>query len=624
MVVAVIAALTPAGAGTASVNAAGIMLPWTVGQAWSTNGPHTDTGAGTAPRNAIDVSGGDGHVLAAGDGTVRLGSCSGGQNFWIDHPGGWRTAYYHVTGVRVTNGQTVRKGDWIATTGTAAPCGGSASGNQVHFSLWKDGAPYSLNGLSLGGWTIRQGSSNYLGSWTRDSDGYTYNVPSTGFMTCGCVNNDGSGAGGGLRGSFDGASSPAPGQLRIGGWALDDDVKTTAVSVHVYVGGPAGSAGAQGFDIGAANLHRPDVGAAFPGVGDYHGFERTLDVAKFGSQPVYVYAINAPGTPGGNVLLGTRTVNIPQPNPFGSLDSAESPRAGWLRVAGWTADPSAPTTPLDVHVYAGATMVRSVRADLSRTDVGAALPGYGNLHGYDATFPAPAGTYSVCSYGLNVGVGNDNTQLGCRSVTVARDTVAPQTTVTAGPPATGTTTTVSFAFVADEPGATFSCQWDGGAWGACASPAARTLPLGAHTFSVRATDPSGNVDATPATSSFTIAAPATVGTPPPGNGPAGRVGAGARREAQVVTARRHRPGLGRPRLRVHDPGPHRTGLAHRRPVHHTRDGGPAPRRPPARHLPRGRPRAARAVGDAERLGQAAALIRRCPSSLAPASPDVVR
>ena len=181
---------------SASSNPAGIMLPWAVGQSWSANGPHLDTGTGAGVRNAVDVSGGDGHVLAAGDGTVRYGSCSGGQVLWIDHSGGWRTSYYHVTGVRVTNGQTVSRGDWIATTGTAAPCGGSAIGAQVHFSLWKDGQPYALDGLSLGGWTIHQGSDNYLGSWTRDSDGYTYTVGPDGYMACSCINNDGSGASG--------------------------------------------------------------------------------------------------------------------------------------------------------------------------------------------------------------------------------------------------------------------------------------------------------------------------------------------------------------------------------------------------------------------------------------------
>ena len=507
----VVAVVAPIGTSTASVNSAGIMLPWTVGQAWSANGPHSDTGSGTSPRNAIDVTGGDGRVLAAGDGTVRLGSCSGGQNFWIDHPGGWRTSYYHVTGIRVANGQTVRKGDWIANTGTAAPCGGSASAAHVHFSLWKDGQPYPLNGMSLGGWTVRQGSGQYLGSWTRDSDGYTYNVASTGYMACNCINNDGSGSGSALRGSFDGASSPAPGQLRVNGWAFDDDVRTTAIGVHVYVGGPAGAAGVQGFDIGLANLHRPDVGAAFPGVGDHHGFDRVLDVAKFGTQPVYVYAINAPGTPGGNVLLASRTVHIPQPNPFGSLDAAESPRPGWLRVAGWSADPSGPRTPLEVHVYGGSSMLRAVPANLSRPDVAAAVPGYGDLHGYDATFPARAGSYTVCAYGINIGVGNDNGQLGCRSVTVAADTVAPQTTVTANPGASGSATSISFA--ADEPGATFSCRLDNAAWAACTSPVTLNLPVGTHTFSVRATDPSGNSDATPAAVDVTIAA--ATGAPRP-------------------------------------------------------------------------------------------------------------
>lgn len=143
-----------------------------------------------------------GHVLAAADGTVRYGSCSGGQVLWIDHAGGWRTSYYHVTGVRVTNGQIVHQGDWIANVGTAAPCGGNASGAQLHFSLWKNGAPYPLDGMSLGGWTIHQGSSAYLGSWTRDSDGYTYTVGSDGYMRCSCISSDGTPGGSTAEGSY--------------------------------------------------------------------------------------------------------------------------------------------------------------------------------------------------------------------------------------------------------------------------------------------------------------------------------------------------------------------------------------------------------------------------------------
>ncbi|MCL2492726.1 MAG: hypothetical protein FWF33_01630, partial [Clostridiales bacterium] len=104
------------------------------------------------------------------------------------------------------------------------------------------------------------------------------------------------------------ASTATPGQLSIGGWALDGDAATQATQVHVYVGGSAGAAGAQGFAL-TANQSRPDVNAAYPGVGNNHGFSGTVTTTKRGSVPVYIYAINIGS--GTNVLIGTKTINIP-------------------------------------------------------------------------------------------------------------------------------------------------------------------------------------------------------------------------------------------------------------------------------------------------------------------------
>jgi hypothetical protein len=89
------------------------------------------------------------------------------------------------------------------------------------------------------------------------------------------------------------------------------------------------------------------------------------------------------------------------------------------------------------------------------------------------------------------------------------DTTAPNTTITSGPTGTTTDNTPTFTFSASESGSAFQCRLDSGAWVACTSPWTTTaLTDGMHGIAVRAIDAAGNVDATPATQSFTVAAAA--------------------------------------------------------------------------------------------------------------------
>ena len=75
----------------------------------------------------------------------------------------------------------------------------------------------------------------------------------------------------------------------------------------------------------------------------------------------------------------------------------------------------------------------------------------------------------------------------------------PDTTVTSAPAEVDSSSSASFRFTATKPGSTFECRLDTGAFSACQSPRTYAgLADGPHTFQVRATDPSGNVDPTPA------------------------------------------------------------------------------------------------------------------------------
>ena len=60
-------------------------------------------------------------------------------------------------------------------------------------------------------------------------------------------------------------------------------------------------------------------------------------------------------------------------------------------------------------------------------------------------------------------------------------------------------------FYSNEAGSTFRCRIDGAAFAPCTSPRAFTgLTSGSHTVRVVARDRAGNVDATPASRTFTV------------------------------------------------------------------------------------------------------------------------
>ena len=96
-------------------------------------------------------------------------------------------------------------------------------------------------------------------------------------------------------------------------------------------------------------------------------------------------------------------------------------------------------------------------------------------------------------------------QLVITTGTGTGDTTPPDTTITAGPSGTVTATTATFGFSSSEAGSSFACSLDGGAYQTCTSPKSYTgLSASAHSFAVRATDPAGNTDATPATRAWTV------------------------------------------------------------------------------------------------------------------------
>ena len=88
-----------------------------------------------------------------------------------------------------------------------------------------------------------------------------------------------------------------------------------------------------------------------------------------------------------------------------------------------------------------------------------------------------------------------------------KTTVRPETTITAGPTGTITSTSAVFSYTSNTSGVSFECRRDGGVWVSCPSPkTVSDLAVGERTFYVRAMNSSGIRDDTPATRTFTVAA----------------------------------------------------------------------------------------------------------------------
>ncbi len=91
------------------------------------------------------------------------------------------------------------------------------------------------------------------------------------------------------------------------------------------------------------------------------------------------------------------------------------------------------------------------------------------------------------------------------SFTFTVDTTPADTTITAAPAAASASADAGFSFTASDAGPGFECRLDGGPFADCSSPQSYTgLSESAHTFEVRAEDAAGNLDAAPATHTWTV------------------------------------------------------------------------------------------------------------------------
>lgn len=194
-----------------------------------------------------------------------------------------------------------------------------------------------------------------------------------------------------------------PGGVRISGWALDPSTPFP-ITVNVYdCLRPVTSV--------LAEVPRPDIAAAFPGQGEFHGYDVFLRLCP-GQRLVSVAAVDTSGQ--GSTWIGHRMVDI-TPNPWGHLDGVSSGQ-GTIRVVGWAIDADA-GSPLEVLVHVDGQLVATARADVNRADLAQAFPHLGGAHGFDVQVPASPGPHSVWVVARNQNAGGD-LDLGARPVTV--------------------------------------------------------------------------------------------------------------------------------------------------------------------------------------------------------------
>jgi hypothetical protein len=203
----------------------------------------------------------------------------------------------------------------LRVTGWASDPGAPTSAENVHFYVTAAG------GTAFGAGATSQSRPDVVGafSWAGPSTGFVATVPAAGegpnrvcayainvnppftnpMIGCQTVNVQNA------LGYLDSVTVQGS-RIVANGWALNPNNPRDAVELHVYDTGPAGVRGYPGF---MANRSRPDVGAAYPGYGDAHGFSASVPATGAGNHSVCVYAITTGGG-AGNPLLGCTNVVV--------------------------------------------------------------------------------------------------------------------------------------------------------------------------------------------------------------------------------------------------------------------------------------------------------------------------
>jgi len=172
----------------------------------------------------------------------------------------------------------------------------------------------------------------------------------------------------------------------ISGWAADRNHLNTSINVELYNGTTL-------IGIFPATASRPDVGT-FLGDTGLHGFSiPTPDSLKTGAaNSLHIkFAATATELTGSPASLSCSAAT---PNYIGYVDVANC-----SSIAGWAADRNRLNSPITISIYDGSTLILTVNANLTRSDVGTFL-GDNGRHGF--SFPVPAALKTSTAHSVHI------------------------------------------------------------------------------------------------------------------------------------------------------------------------------------------------------------------------------
>jgi len=225
----------------------------------------------------------------------------------------------------------------------------------------------------------------------------------------------------------------------------------------------------------------------------------------------------------GTLTDGPHTLSVRATDAVGNVTPADASRT-------FTVDTTAPETTIDAGPDEGSTTGDDTpEFEFSSSKLGSTFEcTLDDGEPFDCDSPLTTDTLTDGPHTLSVratdAVGKADMSPASRTFTV--DTTAPETTIDSGPAAGSTIadSTPTFEFSSGEPNSTFECRVDDGEPFDCTSGLTLdALAPGEHTFSVTATDASGNSDGTPVIRAFSVAGPSVqppAPTPVPLSGPA--------------------------------------------------------------------------------------------------------